>query len=110
MGNDKFSRLVFELSRTTGSEGIMGGQFLDLASEGDAYVDLETWNGFTITRLQCSWSARSCVGRSWAEHRRMRSREFEGMRVAWGFCFRLWTASSMSRNHQKNWARLHERI
>ena len=41
VGNDKFSRLVFELSRTTGSEGVMGGQFLDLASEGDASIDME---------------------------------------------------------------------
>ena len=68
----------------------MGGQFLDLASEWDAFVDLETLEWIHNHKMQCSWSARSCVGRSSAGHRRMRSREFEGMRVAWGLCFRLW--------------------
>jgi geranylgeranyl diphosphate synthase type II len=42
VGNDRILRMVSELGRTTGSQGIMGGQFLDLVSEGDASVDLQT--------------------------------------------------------------------
>lgn len=66
VGNDTISRLVFELGRTTGSEGIMGGQFLDLASEGDASVDLETleWihNHKTAVLLECSVVCGAIIG------------------------------------------------
>lgn len=66
VGSDRVLRMVCELGRTTGSQGVMGGQFLDLVSEGDASVDLETleWihNHKTGVLLECSVVCGAIIG------------------------------------------------
>jgi len=51
-------RMIYKLDRTTGSERVMSGKFLDLVSEMDASIDLETleWihNHKTRVILECS--------------------------------------------------------
>jgi len=42
VGSDGILRAVTELARATGPQGIMGGQIVDIASERDAFVDLQT--------------------------------------------------------------------
>lgn len=58
VGNDRILRVICEVGRAGGSQGIMGGQSVDLASERDASVDLETLEWIhthkTGALLECS--------------------------------------------------------
>lgn len=58
VGNDRILRVICEVGRAGGSRGIMGGQSVDLASERDASVDLETLEWIhshkTGALLECS--------------------------------------------------------
>jgi len=58
VGTDRILRVVSELGRTIGSQGLVGGQVADITSEGDASVDLDTLEWIHIHKtavlLECS--------------------------------------------------------
>nr|ACA21458.2 geranyl diphosphate synthase 2 [Picea abies]AMK97470.1 geranyl disphosphate synthase [synthetic construct] len=58
LGTDIILRLLSEIGRATGSEGVMGGQVVDIESEGDPSIDLETLEWVHIHKtavlLECS--------------------------------------------------------
>jgi len=66
VGTNRILRIVSELSRATGSEGIVGGQFLDIASEGDPSVDVEAVEWVhahkTSILLECSAVCGAIIG------------------------------------------------
>nr|ACA21461.1 geranylgeranyl diphosphate synthase 5 [Picea abies]ACN40538.1 unknown [Picea sitchensis] len=58
VGSDRILRVVSELGRTIGSQGLVGGQVADITSEGNASVDLDTLEWIHIHKtavlLECS--------------------------------------------------------
>lgn len=58
LGADKILRILSELGRATGSEGIAGSQVVDIASEGDPSIDLENLEWIHIHKtavlVECS--------------------------------------------------------
>nr|WJL30505.1 GPPS [Vector pBbB2a-GPPS-LinS]WJL30512.1 GPPS [Vector pBbB2c-OA]WJL30559.1 GPPS [Vector pBbB2c-CBGA]WJL30566.1 GPPS [Vector pBbB2c-CBGA_J23100]WJL30573.1 GPPS [Vector pBbB2c-CBGA_J23105]WJL30580.1 GPPS [Vector pBbB2c-CBGA_J23116]WJL30587.1 GPPS [Vector pBbB2c-CBGA_J23119]WJL30594.1 GPPS [Vector pBbB2c-CBGA_J23150]WJL30600.1 GPPS [Vector pBbB2c-CBG]WJL30608.1 GPPS [Vector pBbB1c-CBGA]WJL30615.1 GPPS [Vector pBbB1c-CBGA_Ptrc]WJL30622.1 GPPS [Vector pBbB1c-CBGA_PlacUV5]WJL30628.1 GPPS [ len=66
VGADRILRMVSELGRATGSEGVMGGQMVDIASEGDPSIDLQTLEWIHIHKtamlLECSVVCGAIIG------------------------------------------------
>jgi len=66
VGTDRILRVVSELGRATGAEGIMGGQVVDIASEGDPSIDLHTLEWIhshkTGMLLECSVVCGAIIG------------------------------------------------
>jgi len=66
VGSDRILRLLCELGRATGSEGVMGGQVVDIESEGDPSIDLETLEWIHIHKtavlLECSVVCGAIIG------------------------------------------------
>jgi geranylgeranyl diphosphate synthase type II len=66
VGSDRILRVVSELGKTAGSQGIMGGQIVDIASERDASVDLDTLEWIHIHKtgvlLECSAVCGAIIG------------------------------------------------
>eukprot|EP00253_Pinus_taeda_P003756 PITA_03756 len=66
VGSDRILRVVSEFGRATGSQGIVGGQIVDLASERDASVELETLDWIHIHNtgvlLECSGVCGAIIG------------------------------------------------
>lgn len=58
VASDRILRVIYEVARASGSEGMMGGQIVDLASEQDASVDLDTLEWIHVHKsaviLECS--------------------------------------------------------
>eukprot|EP00252_Welwitschia_mirabilis_P019855 TRINITY_DN4704_c0_g1_i1.p1 TRINITY_DN4704_c0_g1~~TRINITY_DN4704_c0_g1_i1.p1 ORF type:complete len:378 (-),score=77.90 TRINITY_DN4704_c0_g1_i1:200-1333(-) len=66
IGRDKILRVIYELGRSIGSQGLVGGQVVDITSEGDSSIDLQRLEWIhlhkTAPLLECSVVCGAIVG------------------------------------------------